>query len=93
MLLQYTMNNKFAHTQKPEDTCGDNLHADHHLLHVKNYGIYNCLLDMYCDTSSQPDSYKIMPTLYCPGGANLVFTVQRSVKQDQCVFILTPVVN
>merc|ERR1711936_1089287 len=93
LILQYSFDNKFGHTQKPEDTCGDNFHADHHLLHVKNYGIYNCLLDMYCGTSSQPDSYKIMPTLYCPGGANLVFTVQRSEEQDQCVFTLTPVVN
>ena len=42
-ILQYSFDNKLGHTQKPEDTCGDNFHADHHIHHVKNFGIYNCL--------------------------------------------------
>merc|ERR1712013_384578 len=73
----HSVDNKFGHTQKPEDTCGDNFHADHHLLHVKNYGIYNCLLDMYF----------IMPTLYCPGGKNLVYQVEKKLEEEKTVFI------
>ena len=49
-VLQFSVDNKFGHTQKPTDEDGGNFHADHHLLHVKNFGIYNCLTDMYFDT-------------------------------------------
>merc|ERR1712117_939409 len=50
LVLQFSVDNKFGHTQKPTDEDGGNFHADHHLLHVKNFGIYNCLTDMYFDT-------------------------------------------
>jgi len=90
LVLQYSVDNKFGHTQKPEDTCGDNFHADHHLLHVKNYGIYNCLMDMYFNTSNHNDKYLIMPTLYCPGGEHLVYQVEKKIEQENTVFIFTP---
>ena len=32
------------------DDCGHNFHADHHIYHMKNFGIYNCLMDMYFGT-------------------------------------------
>ena len=53
MVLQFSVDNKFGHTQKPTDEDGGNFHADHHLLHVKNFGIYNCLMDMYFYTRSK----------------------------------------
>jgi len=90
LVLQYSIDNKFGHTQKPEDTCGDNFHADHHLLHVKNFGIYNCLMDMYFSTSNHNDKYLIMPTLYCPGGKNLVYQVEKKIEQDNTIFYFSP---
>jgi len=90
LILQHSVDNKFAHTQKPEDTCGDNFHADHHLLHVKNYGNYNCLMDMYFGTSNHNDKYLIMPTLYCPGGKNLVYQVEKTLEEGNTVFVFTP---
>ena len=54
-VLQFSVDNKFGHTQKPTDEDGGNFHADHHLLHVKNFGIYNCLTDMYFDTGYEID--------------------------------------
>jgi len=89
LILKYSIDNKFGHTQKPEDTCGDNFHADHHLLHVKNYGIYNCLMDMYFSTSNHNEKYLIMPTLYCPGGKNLIYQVERAVDKENTVFKFT----
>ena len=52
-VLQFSLDNKFGHTQKPTDEDGGNFHADHHLFHVKNFGIYNCLTDMYFDTGCE----------------------------------------
>ena len=63
-VLQFSLDNKFGHTQKPTDEDGGNFHADHHLFHVKNFGIYNCLTDMYFDTGCEIDvrsESKIMP--------------------------------
>ena len=54
-VLQFSLDNKFGHTQKPTDEDGGNFHADHHLFHVKNFGIYNCLTDMYFDTGWKID--------------------------------------
>merc|ERR1719309_1085605 len=79
LILKYSIDNKFGHTQKPEDTCGDNFHADHHLLHVKNYGNYNCLMDMYFGTSNHNDKYLIIPTLYL--GKNLVYQVEKTLEE------------
>merc|ERR1711915_42264 len=93
LIIQYSIDNKFGHTQKPEDTCGDNFHADHHLLHVKNYGIYNCLLDMYFNTSNHNEKYLIKPTLYCPGGKSSVFQVEKNVNEKETVFHFTPYVE
>ena len=48
--LKIFTDNKYGHTQKPVDDCGHNFHADHHIYHMKNFGIYNCLMDMYFGT-------------------------------------------
>lgn len=90
LIIQYSIDNKFGHTQKPEDTCGDNFHADHHLLHVKNFGIYNCLMDMYFSTSNHNDKYLIMPTLYCPGGKTSLYQVEKKIEDSNTVFHFTP---
>ena len=44
--------NKVGHTRKVDSSDGANHHADHHTLHNKNFGIYNCLLDMYFGTNA-----------------------------------------
>ena len=51
-----------------EDTSGQNFHANHHLVHTKNYGIYNSLLDMYFTTATHNTQYRcpVYCVLYCP---------------------------
>ena len=50
-----------------EDTSGQNFHANHHLVHTKNYGIYNSLLDMYFTTATHNTQYRcpVYCVLYC----------------------------
>ena len=50
-----------------EDTSGQNFHANHHLVHTKNYGIYNSLLDMYFTTATHNTQYRcpVYCILYC----------------------------
>ena len=76
LVLQYSVESKFGHTQKPEDTCGNNFHADHHLLHVKNFGNYNCLMDMFFTTANHNQSYLIRPE-----GGNLVYRVEKKIEE------------
>lgn len=90
LVLQYSLDNKFGHTQKPTDSDGGNFHADHHLLHVKNFGIYNCLMDMYFSTSNNNTEYVIKPSLYCPGGEPVIYKVNREISEDRTVFNFTP---
>jgi len=92
LVMQYSLDNKHGHTQKPVDTAGENFHADHHLVHTKNYGIYNSLMDMYFNTATFNDKYKIKPGLYCPGAENLVLEVEKIVDEENVVFLFTPVV-
>merc|ERR1712037_297203 len=91
LILQYSLDNKFGHTQWLKDDQGQNFHANHHLIHVKNYGIYNSLLDMYFNTATDNDKYRIKPSLYCEGADNLVFEVEKKIEADQIVFEFTPV--
>ena len=58
---------------------------------MKNYGIYNSLLDMYFNTATDNDKYRIKPSLYCEGAGNLVFEVEKKLETDQIVFEFTPV--
>ena len=88
--LNFSIDNKFGHTQKPEDLCGENFHVDHHLYHMKNFGIYNCLMDMYFETSVNNDKYMIKPSLYHPGEKEIVFNVEKKVGEDSIVFHFTP---
>ena len=90
LVLQFSVDNKFGHTQKPTDHDGGNFHADHHLLHVKNFGIYNSLMDMYFDTSSNNTKYVVKPSLYCPGQEEAVYQVVREQEEDHTVFHFTP---
>ena len=93
LILQYSWDNKNGHTQKPEDTAGENFHADHHLVHTKNYGIYNSLMDMYFNTATFNDKYRIRPGLYCPGAENIVLEVEKKVDEEEnVVFLFTPLV-
>ena len=93
LILQYSWDNKNGHTQKPEDTAGENFHADHHLVHTKNYGIYNSLMDMYFNTATSNHKYRVRPGLYCPGAENIVLEVEKKVDEEEnVVFLFTPLV-
>ena len=93
LIMQYSWDNKNGHTKKPEDTAGENFHADHHLVHTKNYGIYNSLMDMYFNTATFNDRYRIRPGLYCPGAENVVLEVEKKVDEEEnVVFLFTPLV-
>ena len=92
-ILQYTFDNKLGHTQKPEDTCGDNFHADHHIYHVKNFGIYNCLMDMYFKTSANNDQYMIKPTLFYTDDTETVFNVEKQDDGNMTTFYFSPKVT
>lgn len=59
-ILYLSWTNKQGHTQQPEDTHGNNHHTDHHLRHLRNFGIYNCLLDMYFGTNTNNDRYAVV---------------------------------
>ena len=92
-ILQYSYDNKLGHTQKPEDSCGHNFHADHHIYHVKNFGIYNCLMDMYFSTSSNNDKYMIKPALYYTDDVETVFNVEKEDDGDTTTFFFSPKVS
>jgi len=88
-IIYLTWTNKFGHTQKPEDTCGENFHTDHHIFHVKNFGIYNAIMDMYFSTATYSDKYKMKPGLY-DGRNSITYTIQKTVENHQVKFTFTP---
>ena len=92
-ILQYTLDNKLGHTQKPHDTRGDNFHADHHIYHVKNFGIYNCLMDMYFLTGTNNDNYMIKPTLYYTDDTETIFNVEKRDNGNVTTFYFSPKVS
>lgn len=51
--------NKTGHSRTGHDREGVNRHADHHLFHRKNYGIFNALLDMYMGTNTNNTDYEV----------------------------------
>eukprot|EP00736_Rhodelphis_marinus_P003877 Rmarinus@m.4915 len=94
-ILQLSWDNKMGHTQQPEDTCGNNHHTDHHLRHLRNFGIYNCLMDMYFGTNTNNNSYSVNIGLYSnsgkssdivgsdvQGAPSRIFDVVRTIKGD-----------
>jgi hypothetical protein len=50
-VLQQSWSNKIGHTRKVDGSGGCNHHADHHTVHVRNFGIYNALVDMHFGTN------------------------------------------
>ena len=69
-----------------QDTGGENFHADHHLYHTKNYGIYNCLMDMYFGTATENEEYMIRPSLYSDREEDIVYTVKKEVEGAEAIF-------
>jgi hypothetical protein len=63
-ILWHSWTNKVGHTEQRQDTCGKNFHPDHHIYHRKNYGIYNCLFDLYFGTAVSRESYNYRVGLY-----------------------------
>merc|ERR1712098_20332 len=57
----------------------------------KNYGIYNSLMDMYFNTATCNDKYRIKPSLYCEGAENLILEVEKKLESNQVVFKFTPI--
>ena len=85
-----SIDNKFGHTQKPEDTCGDNFHPDHHIYHMKNFGIYNSLMDMYFGTATNNSKYMVKPSLYYTDEKEVIFDVEKKIENQDTVFYFTP---
>ena len=52
------VDNKFAHTETPDDEAGHSFHAGHHRFFNKNYG-RNCIMDMVFSTCVSNNSYKL----------------------------------
>ena len=92
-ILQYSYDNKLGHTQKPEGTCEHNFHADHHIYHVKNFGSYNCLMDLYFSTSANNDRYMIKPALYYTEDTETIFNVEKEDDGDTTTFFFSPKVS
>lgn len=82
--LMQSWANKIGHTRKElegrsEIAAGINHHADHHKTHTKNFGIYNCCLDMLFGTNfPDNDNYEY---------GN--FLVSRTIEGDQIKFAWT----
>jgi len=89
LIMQHSIDNKIGHTQKPQDDLGDNFHADHHILHIKNFGIYNSLMDMYFCTSNYNERYKLKASVFYNTPCS-VYDVEKIIQEDEIVFRLTP---
>jgi len=63
-ILWHSWTNKMGHTEQKKETGGNNFHPDHHIYHRKNYGIYNCLFDIYFGTAVDRDQYNYRVGLY-----------------------------
>lgn len=81
-VILMSFGNKFSHIQKRTDCTGENYHALHHLLHIKNFGFVNCLTDMYFGTSHENMDY-VLTTLSVPGEQAEVdvYDIQKSVEK------------
>ena len=77
-LLKMIIQNKFAHTEVPGDTAGDNFHTGHHRLHNKNFG-HSCLLDMLFLTCESNNTYRMTIN-------KSVYQVVKSKEENQISF-------
>eukprot|EP00300_Choanocystis_sp_HF-7_P016533 c19436_g1_i2.p1 GENE.c19436_g1_i2~~c19436_g1_i2.p1 ORF type:complete len:476 (+),score=103.34 c19436_g1_i2:39-1466(+) len=57
-VLNVSWANKIGHTRKQENANGVNFHADHHVVHSKNFSIYNPSMDMMFGTSYPSNDYQ-----------------------------------
>ena len=53
------LGNKYGHVMLEGDAAIDNFHADHHVIHNKNFGIFHCLLDLYLGTCARREGYPL----------------------------------
>ena len=104
-VLHLSWTNKVGHTQQPQDVHGNNHHTDHHLRHLRNFGIFNALMDMYFGTNTNNDRYPVIshnvpfPGLLAAesdvevknrGGAEfLVFDVAKTATDQDVTFTFT----
>jgi len=98
MILYHSWTNKVGHTEQEEDHDGNNFHSDHHIHHRLNFGIYNCLLDVYFDTAVKKEDYNFRVGLYSgntakeaqKGGAEDQFKIKVERDEKETRFIFTP---
>ena len=69
---------------------GNNFHPDHHLIHMKNFGLQNCLMDMYFGTCTYNEKYMVKPSLYFTDTQEIIFDVEKKIEDDDTVFYFTP---
>lgn len=68
-ILMISWTNKTGHTRKEESSGGLNHHTDHHVLHNKNFGIYNSLMDLYFGTNATPGTNEFAEYIVSLGAA------------------------
>jgi len=78
-VLMQSFSNKVGHTRKENGDGGINHHADHHIAHNKNFGIYTPLTDLlfgtnYPDENSQQHKDHMIRKELCDGQVNLICT-------------------
>ena len=57
--MAVTLGNKYGHVILEGDAAIDNFHADHHVIHNKNFGAFHCLLDLYLGTCARGEGYPL----------------------------------
>lgn len=76
-VLYLSWTNKVGHTERTEDVGGCNFHADHHIRHSKNFGIFGGVMDMYFGTAVHNDTYMISD------GSSCVWSIQKKVSSSK----------
>ena len=58
-VMTVSLGNKYGHVMLEGGAAIDNFHADHHVIHNKNFGAFHCLLDLYLGTCARPEGYRL----------------------------------
>ena len=57
---------------------------------MKNFGLQNCLMDMYFGTCAYNEKYMVKPSLYFTDTQEIIFDVEKKIEDDDTVFYFTP---
>ena len=57
---------------------------------MKNFGLQNCLMDMYFGTCAYNEKYMVKPSLYFTDTQEIIFDVEKKIEDEDTVFHFTP---